>query len=362
MPTAPMMSDHAPLLRGPAGSLASWLYGLEIARRNRRFDAGTGVVRLPIPVLSVGNLSVGGTGKTPLVALLAGGLTAGGIRCVIAMRGYAPRRSGGGRGRPEESDEARQYAELCPGVPVVANPDRASAVSAFLASADGSRTRCVILDDGFQHRRLARDLDIVLLDASRDAFGDRLLPAGWLREPVAGLGRAHVVVATHAEMVGPDDLERLDRAVRAVRGSGLDGVARHAWRGLVGPEGERGVGWLRGKRVLAACGIGNPRGFLLAVREAVAPGGSVIGERALRDHDAFTDQTVDEIIRSARAAKADAILVTEKDWAKLGSVGASRWPCAILRPALELRFDAGRPLDAERLIERAAGLVRDRSG
>ena len=187
--------DNPPLVPGRPGRALALAYGCIIDRRNARYDARQGVVTLDRPVVSVGNLSVGGTGKTPMVAALARALLDGGRNPCIAMRGYASNRRSDGL-----SDEAAEYQRELPGVPIVARADRLLGLIHLFAAEEGERVDTVLLDDGFQHRRIARQVDIVLLDASRNPFTDRLLPAGWLREPVGSLARATHVVITHAEL------------------------------------------------------------------------------------------------------------------------------------------------------------------
>src|SRR5262245_29106801 len=146
----------------PVSAMAAWVYGLAVAARNARYDRG-GSARLGVPVISVGNLSVGGSGKSPMVRWVARRVAALGVAPVVALRGY--------RARPGESsdEEAEHRAEL-PGVAVVANPKRAAALRAFLA--EHPEVGCAVLDDGFQHRQLRRDLDLVLIDASADTLRD----------------------------------------------------------------------------------------------------------------------------------------------------------------------------------------------
>jgi tetraacyldisaccharide 4'-kinase len=160
------MSERTPPLGGPIGRALSAIYAGIVSRRNRAFDAGRGVVTLDRPVISVGNLSVGGTGKTPLVAHVLEVLGGAGRNPCVAMRGY-----GSGRGR--ESDEAMLYRDQFLSVRIVAQPDRVEGLLALLASDDGGHVDSVVLDDGFQHRRLARQVDLVLVDATRDPFADR---------------------------------------------------------------------------------------------------------------------------------------------------------------------------------------------
>lgn len=339
-----------PPLAGPLGRGAERLYRVELDRRNRRFDRGRGVTRLDRPVVSVGNLSVGGTGKTPMVAWVVERLLEAGRRPCIAMRGYKRRNA-------EHSDEETLYRERFPGVPVVAQPDRIGGLRALFAEPAGARVDCVVLDDGYQHRRLARDLDLVLVDASRALLGERCLPAGWLREPVESLARADAIVLTHAERAEPGAVGSLVAALEARFPRALVGVTRHVWESLRvaddGSETAQSVAWLRGRRVVAACAIGHPSAFVAMVREAC--GTELAGTIIFRDHARFTDARVEALADLARERSAEAIVVTEKDWSKLSLASASRWPCTLVRPVLSIGFDRGADELRARLLERTGG-------
>ena len=163
---------------------ASWVYRSAIALRNRRYDRN-GVERISVPVISVGNITTGGVGKTPMVAWLARQLLEAGHRPAICMRGY-------GSSRTQRSDEEMEYEAILPEVAVVADPNRAAAARRHLSR--HPETDCLLLDDGFQHRQLHRDLDLVLLDATVHLPAERMLPAGHLREPVGNLQRADAVI------------------------------------------------------------------------------------------------------------------------------------------------------------------------
>jgi hypothetical protein len=191
------VTDHRPPpgplpapLRPLAGPLSA-LYRAGLEHKSGAFDAGHGVITIDRPVISVGNLSVGGTGKTPMTSWIVRTLIDAGHTPAIAMRGY--------RSKNGVSDEADAYARALPGTPVVAQPDRLEGLFRLFADDEGRAVDVVVLDDGFQHRRIARQLDLVLIDATRDPFRDRLLPAGWLREGPAALVRASGVVLTHAD-------------------------------------------------------------------------------------------------------------------------------------------------------------------
>ncbi|MCC6678471.1 MAG: tetraacyldisaccharide 4'-kinase [Phycisphaerales bacterium] len=328
----PAMNGRRGPLPGLLGRAMSRLYGAEVARRNRKFDRGIGVVELDRVVISVGNLSVGGTGKTPMVAHLARILLGAGHRPCIAMRGY--------KARPgRESDEAAAYASDLPGVPVIARPDRATGLIGLFASPDGPLVDCVLLDDGFQHRQLARDVDLVLVDATRSPFEDSLLPAGWLREPVTGLQRATGVILTHAESVNRSQLEDLRTRIEAA-GSHVLATCAHEWTSLdvheSGRDAVEPTSWIWRRRVFAVCAIGNPGPFMRAVDRSV--GGTLAGSLILRDHDPYEDRTVERLLAEARAARADSIVTTSKDWSKLR---ARRWELPVARPRLALRFESG---------------------
>jgi tetraacyldisaccharide 4'-kinase len=325
-------------LPGLVGAVSSRGYGWLMARRNRRFDAGRGVVRFDRPVISIGNLSVGGTGKTPMVMHVLEVLLAAGHRPCIAMRGY---RSSGG-----ESDEAEEYRRRFPGVPVVAQPDRTHGlIKQFYDEyeSDEPHSDCIVLDDGFQHRKIGREMDVVLVDASRSPFADRLLPAGWLREPVESLKRATHVVITHAESVGAGEIRELEESLAKAAERAVTAVTRHGWSPVLrahSPAGEREVGReALGGRGFAVCAIGQPGPFLSSAREL--SGGSLAGQVVLRDHDPFRPATVERIIQQAQGVRAAWIVTTSKDWSKLRQVPVERWPCPVVVPELELQFDRG---------------------
>lgn len=327
-------------LPGPLGVLGAGVYARAIGLRNRKFDAGRRVERMDRPVISVGNLSVGGTGKTPMVTHVVRVLREAGKSPCIAMRGY----KADSGGPCDESDEQAEYRQTVRGVRVLANPNRVEAIRSFLQEDEGRNCDCIVLDDGFQHRFVARDLDLVLVDASRSPFEDRLLPAGWLREPVESLARADAVIITHAELVSDGELSQLNDQIARVCGESAIATTRHEWGGLRvwnrGVDSEMAVEELSGKVVMAVCAIGNPDGFLRAAAEAVGQGGEVV-PLVLPDHDPYKPATVRRVIESVRGAGAEMILTTGKDWAKLGGLGGQDWPCPLARPELSLGFAAG---------------------
>lgn len=340
-------NDTGPLpapLRGTVGRVAEAAYRFGLGRRSTKFDRGQGVRSLERPVISIGNLSVGGTGKTPMVALVCRWLSEAHRHPVIAMRGY---KSSDERG----SDEADSYRRMLPGVPVVANPARHAALESFFESPDGDASDTVILDDGFQHRQLERDLDIVLIDAGRNPFTDRLLPLGWLREPVEALERADAVVLTHAESAATAEVEEIARKLNAIA------VTEHAWSGLdvldPGEDHRRPTDWLADRRVFAACAIGRPDAFFEEAERVCGEG--LVGMMRRPDHDRFGPKTVRELRDRLRETGADTLLVTDKDWSKLRHEPADVWGMPVARPRLEIRFRSGED-ELRRLVQRVASM------
>jgi tetraacyldisaccharide 4'-kinase len=321
--------------RGPAATLArvglaalAKPYGVAVSVRNAGYDRGLlGVRTVGVPVISVGNLTLGGTGKTPLVAWVIGRLLAAGRRPAIASRGY-------GAARGELSDEAAELGIVLPGVPHVAHRDRVLAAGdAVAAGAD-----VIVLDDGFQHRRLHRDLDIVAIDAT-DPFGSgRLFPRGLLRESPVGLRRADVVVLTRSTAVDPARRAAIRDAVTAARGGQPPAwaesvhapVALRSWSGTTRPLDE-----LRGRRILAFAAIGNPAAFRQTLE---ATGAEVTSLVAFADHHAYAATDLQRLAERAAAERAEQAVTTLKDLVKVRHDHIGNAPLAAVQIALEMRL------------------------
>ncbi len=335
------------------GPLIEPLYALVVARRNRAFDRGQGVGRASVPVISIGNMTTGGTGKTPLVMLTCRLLAEMGRHPAIAMRGY--KADGAGR-----SDEAEEYRRLLPGVPVLVGADRLQQVELYQAGLRGDERDamdCVVLDDGFAHRRLHRDLDVVLLHAGVDLTTERLLPTGDLREPLSGLARAGLVVLTHAE---PEVLTAVDAGThwtcRLPAGLPRPRVmVRHVWAGLTDSHGAAGdAGLLAAVPTFAACAIGRPEAFIAEAGRRC----KLVGSMVLDDHDAFAPATAAKLAERVASSGAKALLVTEKDWSKLSRLAPGALPCEVYRPVLQLEVVRG----GEVLRQTIAGAVAGAAG
>jgi tetraacyldisaccharide 4'-kinase len=205
-------------------------------------------------------------------------------------------------------------------VTVVANPDRLAAARKLVQ--ERPEVDVIVLDDGFQHRRLARDLDIVLLNAANPFGYGHVLPRGMLREPLQGLRRAGAVVITRADLSTGHQLDGIETQVRRHNAAAPIYRAAHALAQLRGPEDEpRPLENLQGRRWYAVCGIADPQSFVAQLRSA---GGSYAGHRAFRDHHPYADADLAEVRRDAAAAHADVLVTTEKDWAKLQALPLAR--------------------------------------
>lgn len=293
-------------------------YGLGVRRR----------ARLPVPVVCVGNLTSGGTGKTPMTQLVCETLQAAGIRPAVLSRGYRGEHEHGAAvvATPERiemsaaqaGDEAHLLASLLPGVPVLAGKDRR--VTGRLAC-ERFAPGAVVLDDGMQFYQLHRDLDIVLIDARRPFHNGWTLPRGLLREPPSHLRRAGLVVMTHADRIAPKERDAL-----ACRLQSLAPRAAHvrAWyraaglRSLAGPRALQPAEWLAGRRVATFCALASPQGF---EEQVLREGAQIVHAERLPDHATATLRDLERLIEIACAGGAEAVVVSEKDAAKLPPLG-----------------------------------------
>jgi tetraacyldisaccharide 4'-kinase len=312
---------------------ASVGYGTAVALRNQAFDRGwKSIHHTAVPVVSIGNLTVGGTGKTPMVEWIARWYRERDVRVAILSRGYGQAGEGGG-----VNDEALVLEENLPDVPHLQDPDRATLADLAVEELE---SQLLVLDDGFQHRRLARDLDVVLLDAL-DPFGlGWLLPRGLLREPVRSLHRADLAVVTRADLVTPEALCALRARAERHAGPLKWVVTRHAPFAVSGyGVGDEPISTLQSQRVAAFCGIGNPDGF----RRTLEPlCGAIAGFRRFPDHHNYKAAEVAELTIWARSLNVDLVLTTQKDLVKLRAATLGGVPLRALRIGLEILEGAGR--------------------
>ncbi|MFN8667521.1 MAG: tetraacyldisaccharide 4'-kinase [Gemmatimonadaceae bacterium] len=290
------------LARGALSPLA-WLFGAGVAGRNALFDAGVLASRATaIPSISVGNLSVGGTGKTPVAADVARRLLEAGAHPALVLRGYG-------------DDEPAVHAILNPDVPVLTSPDRVAACEA--ARARGCDV--AVLDDAFQHRQARRVVDLVLVAAEQWGRSVRLLPAGPYREPASALRRASLLVVTRKTASAAEAREIAERlAAQAAIPAATVAFGLDALRRVGGDGALRPLSSLGGQSVLAVTGIGAPRAFA-AQLEGV---GTRVELVSFPDHHHFDARDVARIM--ARAPRHNCVVCTLKDAVKLGT----HWPRA----------------------------------
>jgi tetraacyldisaccharide 4'-kinase len=293
--------------------------------------------RLDRPVISVGNVTLGGTGKTPIVAMLAEYLRDQHYNVVVLTRGYGRRsrgrevlRSEAGElpsdGVARGGDEPALLAREVPGVSIVVDADRHAAGIWATRELDAD---VFLLDDGFQHLRLARDLNLVAVDATDPFGGNRMPPVGRLREPLRGLRRADAVLVTRADRAFDEPLIR--RVVARICGDEVPlFFASHDLTGLrpLGGGEERALDSFRSRPVGVLTAIGNP-GVLLA--DLASAGIEVVAERLHPDHYDYTQTDVDAAVTAAREAGATALLTTEKDAVKLEPLDLSAMPVFAVR-------------------------------
>ncbi|WP_254507055.1 tetraacyldisaccharide 4'-kinase [Anatilimnocola floriformis] len=298
------------------------IYGAVVARKNRRYDnGGLPITRVDAPVISVGNLTVGGTGKTPLVIWLAKWFCQRGVKVTLISRGYGQKQG--------PNDEAREIAANLPDVPQLQNPDRVAAARQAIRE---HQTQVLLLDDAFQHRRIARDLDIVLIDALEPFGYGRLLPRGLLREPIANLARAHVVALSRADAVSAERREELRAVVAKYAPQAIWLELAHQPVALLDHAGhsEPLAKW-QGQRLAAFAGIGNPAGFEHTLRQC---GLQIAAFRALADHQAYSPAIIASLEIWLRAENAAAAVCTHKDLVKIPQATLGNVPLLALQIAL----------------------------
>ncbi|MGC8638909.1 MAG: tetraacyldisaccharide 4'-kinase [Isosphaeraceae bacterium] len=317
--------------RGPLAGLArcglgvaASGYGLAIRARNLGYERGwKRACRAAVPVISVGNITLGGTGKTPMVEWLARWFRRRGVRVTIISRGYG--RAGG------LNDEGLVLEENLADVPHLQDPDRVRLASIAALELE---TELIVLDDGFQHRRLARDLDLVMLDAL-DPFGlDRLFPRGLLREPKSSLRRAGVVVLSRADLLDPAARHDIRIQVQKLAPGVPFVECRHAPVDLIDGEGqEHPLVELAGKQVAAFCGIGNPEGFRRTLEPLCQ---HVLDLKVFPDHHSYNAADVHALASWAAGLGANLALTTQKDLVKLRAAPLGPVPLRGLRIGLEI--------------------------
>jgi len=344
----------ASVVYGIAGRVRGWFYRAGILRQ-RRLD---GVV------ISVGNLTIGGTGKTPMVLYLAEHLLDGGKHVAVLTRGYRGFLKGSG-GDGSAAGETGVVGEGSIDEPALlrnrvgAHPERLARFCVAVGADRVGRGRealaagfdWFLLDDGFQHFKLARDLDIVLIDSSNPFGGGGLLPSGRLREAKSGLSRADMIVITRSAHAPAIEAmaRRYSSAPIFYAMLRLDGIIRADEPGALVPESE----W-KALRFFAYCGIGNPGSFFGGLRDW---GVTVAGTSRFPDHHIYSSGDRERIESDAKKVGAGALLCTEKDFFNFGAAWRGALPVYYARVSLEMQnADAFWTAAGEILAERRPGI------
>jgi len=323
----------------------SWLYRAVIWIRNNCFTSGIfKQKRLPCTVISIGNIVAGGTGKTPAVAAIAKLLHNQGFHVAILLRGYKRHSSEGItvvsdgenrlRSREESGDEADMLARQLSNIPIIVGKQRYLTGKAAL---DRFKSDVIILDDGFQHRQLARDVDILTIDTTQPYGTGALLPIGTLREPISAIQRANIIILTRTDGIDTVDL-KAELKQFAPNTPILESVHQPTslyWLNQTDEHSIMPIENLTGKRLLAVCGIGNPDAFF-ATLEKYNP--EAVGLLAFPDHHVYTESDLQKIHEQKQQCEAEWVITTQKDEQKLASL-STELPIVVL--AIELVITDG---------------------
>lgn len=299
--------------RGPFAALVRFIlwcltpaYRFAVWYRNRKFDSGsTKIESVAAKVVSIGNITTGGTGKTPMVVWVCEYLQRQNTNVAIVSRGY-------GSKDDAPNDEAMELSARLPNVPHIQNPDRVAAAKKCI---EEHSSEAIVIDDGFQHRKLARDVDIVLVDASNPFGYGFLIPRGLLREPVAALSRADMVVVTRCDRVKVEELDSLRKRIVEETSAPI-AFARTKASALIQANGtELSIEDAATGNWFAFSAIGNPAAFEASLFEI---GFKVADTMRFRDHHHFSESDLMRVAAAAKQCGADRIVCTHKDLVKVG--------------------------------------------
>ena len=304
--------------------------------------------RLPVKVISIGNITTGGTGKTPLVESMARCLLEKNKKVAILSRGY-----GGNNSLQENNDNVNDEClilrENLQDVTVLAGKDRVSNGEKAIRE---SGVDCLLLDDGFQHLKLKRDLDIVVIDSLNPFGGENLIPRGSLREPLKNLGRADMFIISHCNQSKEQKIKSIYTKLNYVNNDApvCESIHRPVHienimdGSILEPE------WLNGKRIYGLSAIGNPESFTYTLKGL---GADLIKHRKFHDHHNYNREEIISIISEAKSLNADAIVVTQKDIVKIRNMDIKGFN--ILSLKIEIQITKGIEL-YEEAIDRVLSL------
>jgi tetraacyldisaccharide 4'-kinase len=316
-------------------STFTYPYSAVLNARNILFKIGVvKSTRLPVKVISIGNITTGGTGKTPLVEFVARYLLEKKMKVAILSRGY-----GGNnplqKNNDNVNDECLILMENLQDVPVLAGKDRVKNGVRAIRDYD---VDCLILDDGFQHFRIRRDLDIVVIDSLNPFGGENLIPRGSLREPLKNLGRADLFIISHCNQSNEQTVKSIYEKLKHVNSHApvCESIHRPVQienitdGSILEPE------WLKGKRVYGLSAIGSPESFAYTLKELEA---DLIKHRKFHDHYNYNRKEINDVVSEAKKLGADAIIVTQKDIVKIRNMDIKDFD--ILSLKIEIQITKG---------------------
>ena len=292
--------------------------------------------RFSVPIISVGNLTLGGTGKSPMVAWLCRYFLERNLHPGLISRGYK-------KSAHEGNDEFLEMSHRFPTVPHLQQKDRASAIQRLLHT---EQVDLIILDDAFQHRRVARNIDLVLLDATAPFGFGHIFPRGTLREPLGALQRADIVLLTRSDWANDTERQKIRQQVLSINPNIVWGETVHTPTSLISAHSlaAEPITSISGQSVLAFCGIGNPAAFRKTVEQCGVHVAKLI---PFPDHYHYTPRDTDALVQIAKELGTDLILCTMKDLVKLAPTDFSE---SLLRAvSIEIQFTAGESAVCERL-------------
>jgi len=294
--------------------------------------------RFSVPIISVGNLTLGGTGKTPMVAWLCRYFLERQRRPGLVSRGY-------GKLPNENNDEFMEMFRRFPNVPHLQDKNRAERIQKLLQT---EQVDLIILDDAFQHRRVERNIDLVLLDAMAPFGFGHVFPRGTLRESLGGLRRAHIVLLTRSDLIEESQRQKIRERVLSINPSIIWGETIHVPTSLVSVQSfsAESIEAIAGQSVLAFCGIGNPAAF----RKTLELCGVQIAKLiSFPDHYHYTVRDAEELARTAKKLSVDSILCSMKDLVKFDRMDCLGLPLRAV--SIEIQFTLGELAVHERLGE-----------
>ena len=287
--------------------------------------------RLPVKVISIGNITTGGTGKTPLVEFSVKYIIESGRKVAVLSRGY------GGDNSSQEgdgmvNDECLTLIENLQDIPVLAGRDR---VKSGEKAINDFGVDCVVLDDGFQHLRLKRDLDVVVIDALNPFGGENLIPRGSLREPLQNLERADLFIISHCDQGNEQIIRSIYKKLDQINHSAsvCESIHRPVHFDTIADGSILELEWLKGKRVYALSAIGNPESFSNTLKGL---GADLIKHKVFQDHHVYTEEEIEDVISAAQLLGADAIVVTQKDIVKIRKMNIKNANILSLRIEIEI--------------------------